>query len=82
MATSTCLHRTHRYYAPSPLKQLAGAAAEVKLDLIGYVTAKMQGLEGGLSSLFLHIRDLQLGGKSHIFTHFLVFWAPFWCTPT
>ena len=41
MATSTGLHLTHRYYAPSPLKQLPSAAAEVKLDLIGYVTAKM-----------------------------------------
>ena len=41
MATNTGLHRTHHYYAPSPLKQLASAAAEVKLDLIGYVTAKM-----------------------------------------
>ena len=41
MATSTGLHRTHRYYAPSPLKQLPIAAAEFKLDLIGYVTAKM-----------------------------------------
>jgi len=41
MATSTGLHRTHRYYAPSPLKQLASAAAAVKLDLIGYLTAKM-----------------------------------------
>jgi len=40
MATSTGLHRTHRYYAPSPPKQLPSAAAEVKLDLIGYLTAK------------------------------------------
>jgi hypothetical protein len=41
MATSTGLHQTHRYYATSPPKQLASAASEVKLDLIGYVTAKM-----------------------------------------
>jgi len=41
MATSIGLHRTLRYYAPSALKQLVSAAAEVKLDLIGYVTAEM-----------------------------------------
>jgi hypothetical protein len=41
MATSTGLYQTHRYYAPSPLKQLASATAEIKLDLIGYITAKM-----------------------------------------
>jgi hypothetical protein len=91
MATNTGLHRTRRYYALSPLKQLASAAVEFKLDLIGYVTAKIPfnsprqnvsvitwGLEGGLSSLYIALNGgLQLGGKIHFSSLFFVFLGSF-----
>jgi hypothetical protein len=82
MATRTGLHRTLCYYIPSTLKQLANTAAEVELDLIGYVTAKMpfnsprqlnlitKGLEGGLSSLFLHFFGYFPTWKFTIFNFF------------